>query len=265
MSKKSFLPEDYLEQRIQRRTNFICLMLFVVVMAGVIGAFLVTDRQRAELRDQRKTVDAKFEDAAKRLEQLDRMQAQKQQMIRKAKVTGMLLERVPRTLVLAELINNMPTTVTLLEISAITKTVAPTGRPVTVMQRVKGQKANEKNEKEKGGPPEPDVKPVEVEMLLVGLAPTDVEVAQYMAALGQSAMFRSVELKYSEQAEIDKQIMRRFRVEFKIPTDLDAQQIEPKLVKRELMQNPMDPSIQINPEGRLVVPTDRQASVPAKD
>jgi Tfp pilus assembly protein PilN len=266
MSKKSFLPEDYLEQRVQRRTNFICLVLFVLVMAGVVGAFLISDRQRTELREQRKAVDSQFEEAAKRLEQLDRMQAQKQQMIRKAKVTGMLLERVPRTLVLAEIINNMPTTVTLTEISAITKQVASGAKPVTVMQRVKGQKAAEKADKEAGktGPPEPEVKPVEVEMLLVGMAPTDVEVAQYMSALGQSAMFRNVELKYSEQLEVDKQMMRKFRVEFRIPTDLDAQQIEPKLVKRELMQNPMDPSIQINGEGRMVVPSERQASVPVK-
>jgi hypothetical protein len=30
------------------------------------------------------------------------------------------------------------------------------------------------------------------------------------------------------------------------------------------MQNPMDPSIQINGEGRMVVPSERQASVPVK-
>ena len=36
MSNMSFLPDDYVEQRIERRTNVICLLLFVVVAAGIL-------------------------------------------------------------------------------------------------------------------------------------------------------------------------------------------------------------------------------------
>ena len=88
MAEMSFLPEDYLERRNQRRTNVISLSLFVVVMSGVIAAFLVTDKKRIEVRAQKQQIDTDFAEAAKRLQQLDQLQERKQQMMRKAKVTA---------------------------------------------------------------------------------------------------------------------------------------------------------------------------------
>ncbi len=121
----SFLPEDYLEKRTQRRTNVICLALFVVVMSGVIGAFFVTDAQSSELRKREIGVNQRFEEAAKRIEQFEQLQKNKQAMLRKAKITSVLIERVPRSIVLAELINNMPTTLSLLEMELETRVIKP--------------------------------------------------------------------------------------------------------------------------------------------
>ena len=33
----SFLPEDYVERRIEQRTNIICLSLFAIVLIAVVG------------------------------------------------------------------------------------------------------------------------------------------------------------------------------------------------------------------------------------
>jgi len=70
----SFLPEDYVEKRIERRTNYICLSLFVVVLLGVVGAYMVTYRQRAGIKEQRRLVNTAYSDAARRLEQLEKLQ-----------------------------------------------------------------------------------------------------------------------------------------------------------------------------------------------
>ena len=51
MSNQTFLPEDYLAQKAERRTNLICLALFAVVMMAVVGAFLVTNRQWSRMRN----------------------------------------------------------------------------------------------------------------------------------------------------------------------------------------------------------------------
>ena len=123
MAKSSFLPDDYVEKRKQHRTNVVNLTLFVVVMAAILGAFFVTDRQRTEVRSLQRDVNAQFEEAAKRLEQLDQLQVQKKQMVRKARVTGVLLERVPRSLILSELVNSMPSTVSLEELDLTTKVI----------------------------------------------------------------------------------------------------------------------------------------------
>ena len=45
MTDSSFLPEDYLAQKTERRTNLICLTLFAIVMLGVFAAFWITNRQ----------------------------------------------------------------------------------------------------------------------------------------------------------------------------------------------------------------------------
>ena len=117
----SFLPEDYIEKKIARRTNIVCMALFLVVMGGVIGWYFVTSIRGSEVRDLQKQVNASFEEAAQRLEQLEKLQAHKQKMIQKAEVTSVLVERVPRSLVLAELINHMPIQLSLTNLDMDTK------------------------------------------------------------------------------------------------------------------------------------------------
>ena len=51
MSHSSFLPDDYLEQRAERRTNLISLVLFAVVMLGVFLAFLFTNQRWSVVND----------------------------------------------------------------------------------------------------------------------------------------------------------------------------------------------------------------------
>ena len=84
----SFLPEDYLEKKLQRRTNFICFGLFCIVITAVVAAYVVTDKQRADVQADLERVNTEFADAAKRLDQLDQLQQRKARMIRKAKVTA---------------------------------------------------------------------------------------------------------------------------------------------------------------------------------
>ena len=67
MSHSSFLPDDYLAQKADRRTNLICLTLFGVVMAAVVGAFLVTNRQRTEALAEQKSVNAAYQQAAEEI------------------------------------------------------------------------------------------------------------------------------------------------------------------------------------------------------
>lgn len=257
MHDTSFLPEEYTDRRLQRRTNAINLALFIVVLGAVVAAFLVTDQQRSEIKRLDAQVTQQFEEAAKRLEQLDELQRRKDAMIRKAQVSAALIERVPRSVILAEMINNMPATLSLVELNLTTKILQTAPRPKTAMEKVRQAKQAEADDT-------PDLPVTEVPISLVGLAPTDVEVAQFMTALGQSAMFDDVNLVFSEESDVDDRVMRRFRVEMTLNQEVDlvAEQAKDETTPAP-NQNPMGDTFQIDAEGELVFPSETpQVSAP---
>lgn len=247
----SFLPADYVERRIEHRTNLICLTLFGVVIAGVIGAKMVSLRHANEVKQQRAEINAEFAEAARRIEQLNKLQASKDQMLRKAQVTGRLLEPMPRTFLLADLINRMPPTLSLFELeleSKVDKSVLP------VINRSKAAMKNKSKKSDKAPEPEP-VPQYIVTLKLVGVAPTDVQVAQYMSALSRSELLSDVNLRFSEESKIEDSTMRKFHIDMTLNTDADVRQIQPLLADRAIRMNPLDDpgseskAITLTPEG----------------
>ncbi len=262
MRDMSFLPEDYLEKRAHRRTNVICVSLFIVVMASVIGAYIVSDQQRMDVKSLRDDVNHRFAEAARRLEQLDQLQQRKQQMLRKARLTSALLERLPRTLILSQLINNMPTNLSVFELEVETQvlraknTVARTSldkAKADTKAKSKKAAAAEKG-KENAEDEAIEIKPTQITVALIGVARTDTEVAQFMTDLKNMPLFASVNLAFSEQLKINDNPMRRFRIETVINQEIDLRKFEPLMVKRDLKMNPMANSISIDEEGRVVKP-----------
>lgn len=254
MADMSFLPEDYLDRRAQRRTNLICVTLFIIVMSAVIGAYLVSDQQRMEVRKHREIVNARFTEAARRLEQLDEMHKRKGQMLKKARVTGALLEKLPRSLVLSQLVNAMPATLSLLEVELETIAVKPTAsQHKTALDKAKADAKSKKGKKNEPAPePEIELKPVQIRLNVIGVAKTDVEVSQFMADIKNTELFSNVNLGYSEEIKLNEVSMRKFRVEIIVNQNIDFREFEPVMVKRELKQNPMGRTINIDENGRVV-------------
>src|SRR5690606_26854245 len=114
-----------------------------------------------------------------------------------------------------------------------TKVINTPSQAKTALDRAK-QKAKAKDDLLAD---EPQVKPTEVGFKMTGVAPTDVQVAQFMTALGRSPLFRDVALVFSEQVTIEKQELRRFRIELKLNPDVDMRDMSPKRVPRNLAQD----------------------------
>ncbi len=256
-SNESFLPEDYLQKKIARRTNAICITLFALVMAGVVGAFLVTDRQRSEVRRLQAEVNENFQDAARRIEQLDQLQVDKKIMMQRRKVAEVLVERVPRSVILAELTNRMPSTLSLLEFEMETKILRNAPRPKTAIQR-----EAQKNQKGRKALTQPDIKPTELTLSLIGVAPTDLEVSQFLATLNQHELFQNIYLRYSEGAKVQDQQMRKFEIEMTLNQNIAPHRLDNDT---ELPMDPMGDTIKINQDGKRVMtdPTVVPASSPA--
>lgn len=247
----SFLPEDYLARKIARRTNFICLSLFAVVTVGVVAAWFVTDQQRGQVLRQQEQIDASYAETAKRIAEMEDLQHRKKQMIRKAKVISVLVEPVPRSLIMAEMINQMPPTLSLTEFELDTKVIRVAERPKTAIERQR-ERMNQKAQLEEQE--QPSAPQTEVNLKLVGIAPTDVEVSTFIAKLNQHAMFEQVVLAYSEQTRVLEKPMRRFRVEAVLNQDVDVARLEPTMVSRKIAGDPMGDKIHINNQGDVVAP-----------
>jgi len=253
----SFLPEDYLQRKIARRTNAICLSLFAVITVGVVAAFFVTDQQKTEVLKQQEQVNASYAEAKKRLEELDELQQRKQDMVRKAKIIAVLVERVPRSLVLAEMINHMPPALSLTEFELDTTVLRTAARPKTAIDRQR-ERLNQKKKVEDNA--QPEAPPTAVGLKLVGVAPTDVEISTFISRLNQHPMFDKVLLSFAEQTRVEGQSMRKFKIEASLNQDVSLVGIEPTKISRKLPGDPMGNQVRIGdhePEPQQVgsVPT----------
>jgi Tfp pilus assembly protein PilN len=242
MPHHSFLPEDYLVQRAERRTSMMSLTLFIVVMTAVVGAFFVTNRQWTMVKVEQRDINRRYADAARQIEELVQLERQKTQLVERAEVAAALVERVPRSILLAELINRMPDAVSLQEFD-LRSTREQVRRPAEPASQVK---SISQNRGRTGGPTREqqaaeqkiEVPVFQVTIALVGLAPTDGHVAEYLTRLGQCALFRDVDLKFTRETQVEGQTLRTFRIEALLHPQADAKQFEPLRLRRTLRDGP---------------------------
>lgn len=245
MTDASFLPDDYLAHQAEKRTNVISLTLFVVVMFAVFGAFLVTNRQWSQVKGAQASINQQFQDAAAKIEELNELEKQRERMLNKAEVAIALVERVPRSILLAEFINRMPPRLSLLEFELKSTPVKPAIKPVNTKatgslkgktapnQPGKGETREEAMEERKIDPPMYDVT-----IAMIGLAPTDREVSQYIAELVAHPLLKDVSLKYSVQSLVNEAQLQEFRVEMRLDPRADVRGIDPLQIPRNL-RDPM--------------------------
>lgn len=219
---KSLLPEDYLERRHQRRANMLCLSLFVVVLAGVVGAFIVTHGEWSGLKTRQESIDARYRQAARDIEQLKVLEAQKSQILDKAEIATALIEKAPRSIVVAELVNRLPVGAAMMEIELESRRIqpAPPAPPAGRGAKSLAGKASEDEAKAKPAPPRFDTT-----LNITGVAMSHNDVARYVSALQDCELLRGVELKFSEIALSDNQEVNKFKVEASLRNDVDARRV----------------------------------------
>lgn len=245
----SFLPQDYVARKAELRANLLCLGLFGVVMFGVVGAFFVTNRQWLQVRGDQQMITTQYSQEATKIDQLTRLEGQKSEMMEKAEITTALIEKVPRSTLLSELITRMPQQITLLELSLVSKRVkepatgAP-GKPGAItttsttptIRTLSGRGATVSTAKSpaaaKDGKAASDADKVpppkfDYTLHLVGVAKQNNDIADYLAGLKACSLLENVDLKYIKETTIDKLDLRKFEIEANIRKDADARGIEP--------------------------------------
>jgi len=216
----SFLPDDYLELKARRRTNVICASLFVVVSLALGAAFTLDQRANRQVEAREAEVDQRYAEAAKRIVQVEQMQVKQRQLARQAELSASLLEKVPRSFILAQITNSLPAGVSLLEFKLESKVRATPPQPArTAFEQ---RKADVEAQKKSAAPPPPEPKRYDVMMKLAGVAETDVQVAQFINKLSQSPLLREVNLLVSDQYTQGEDKLRRFELEMTLRPEAQA-------------------------------------------
>ena len=214
----SFLPDDYLERKARRRTNAICAVLFCVVISAIGAAFTVTEKSMREIEQQYAAVQQQYADAAKRIEQVQQMQEKQRTMAHQAELTASLLEKVPRSFILAEITNGMPGGVSLLDFQLEARVITnpAAAAPKTAFEVRKAEVSGAPG----AAPVSAQPRMYNVNMRTTGVALTDVQVAQFIAKLNRSTLLRDVNLLFTEEhtpvardGSRDGQKLRKFQIE----------------------------------------------------
>lgn len=224
----SFLPDDYLERKSQRRTNAICAGLFLVTLVAIGSTFHFSERSN---RDVDKTYDAKlreFTAEAKRIQQAEQMQEKQRTMARQAELAASLLEKVPRSFILAEITNAMPPGVSLMDFVLESKkrnTAPPSMVGATAFEQRKATEAQKKANAAAAAANQQiaDMKIYDVGMKMTGIAPTDVQVAQFIRKLNGSRLLKDVNMVITDEFTQDGEPMRKFVVECTLDPNAEVQ------------------------------------------
>ncbi|HEY7115567.1 MAG TPA: PilN domain-containing protein [Tepidisphaeraceae bacterium] len=218
----SFLPDDYLEIKRQRRTNVICAVMFLMIMSGIGVLFTMSERTHKAEETENTAVSKEYAEAATRIQQQKQMQEKHQRLNAQAELTASLVERVPRSRLLAELTNAKPAGVSFTEVRLDSKlraangaSAAAAGKTQFEMKRA-AMEAATGSAKHAAGPPVPQAKSYDVNVKVMGLADNDVQVAQFLAKLNQSQLLQDVNLVISDEQQLGDAKMRKFEIEMMI-------------------------------------------------
>jgi len=256
----SFLPEDYLEKKIARRTNIIFVALFSLMLITVLGADFVSRQQSVKIRDELSAKNQEFEEMRKQFEEIEALEAEKGRMLQMANVTATLKDNVLKSNVFSELINNMPSTLRLDELKLETKVdkqrSAP--KPKTAMEREKARRARKASG---SAGTQVRVVPTVVNLSLTGFAPNDVAISDYIGALNGHPLFRNVNLQFTEESKDGDEISRKFTVNFQLDPNFNPNDFEP-LRRSELQADPTSDKLQIVPGSQVSTPAEQLGGVP---
>jgi len=219
----SFLPQDYINDRTDARANILTLTLFAITMAGVVGAFFVTNRHWQSLRQQQLEVNAEYELEGKKISQLKELDTQRSAIMEKAEITAALVEKLPRWAVLGEVTLRMPKSMRLDQFLIKSQRVVPVvvaaapgpgGKAPAPQTLSKPTGAASKDPKGKAPAERVKVEAPRFDyaVTIEGTADDNNLVADYLTSLKRSPVFDKVELPYIKVAREGDRELRKFQI-----------------------------------------------------
>ena len=236
MNEPSLIPQDYVNERKEiRRTSF-GVVLFVIVMAGVVAAFLVTNRQWDSVRMRQLEVASQFDEVGEKIGRMEELRIARDDLIQRAELASALVSRVPRSVLLDGLVERMPTRLSWTKLSMESKEIKkPVVRKNAKGDRLKPRGPSAAPVRSRGGKKgsvavdeeRPVPKQYRTTITLVGLAPDEVDVSAYVASLQDFDLLKSVMPDSTEIITVDDVEMRKFTITMELDQEAVVEELLP--------------------------------------
>jgi Tfp pilus assembly protein PilN len=190
-----------------------------VVVMGTIGtAFAISERSMRGLDEQVAQVEERYNQVSEQIKQVQAMHAKQRQIVQHAELATSLVEKVPRSRVLATVTNSLPAGVSLLDFAMEAKVQVAASAPAATAfdARVAAAAAAKK------AAAAPATPKYDVFIKLSGVADNDGQVGEYISKLQASPLLKDVNLVISDNFAKDKSSLRRFQLEMMINPTADV-------------------------------------------
>jgi Tfp pilus assembly protein PilN len=220
MTTINFVPNDYIQQRRSSRVNLLYLILLAILLAGIAATFSIIKMRQAGARAELNQLDEQMQQAREEIARLDQIKQQGRTMVKSMMMTAELLEPLPRSIVLACLTNMLPPGVSLLEVKLEEKENKVTSpAPAAAGKAAAGAKpakptqyqAAAAGKQAKQAPAEVRTV-IQNDLVIEGIAHSDIEVASYIANLSGTTLLDNVQLIESKEQKIEDITYRQFRL-----------------------------------------------------
>lgn len=211
MTQINFLPPSYLGER-RKQLRVMRESMLIVILAGLIIAwYLGTQARVRSLENLVAARQQEVDSVASQMTELGKIEQEREALMHQLQLERDLAQPINHSAVVATLAKLMPPTMALTDMSIQMPIPKP---PAAKKEESKNSKSS------KAAPAEAKAAPL-MEVSVVGLAASDLEVADFLGGLTSNPLFSGVKLAYSRSVELkDKEVRgREFRVEMQIRLD----------------------------------------------
>jgi Tfp pilus assembly protein PilN len=188
MNAINFLPPSYAAAHAQRQHRFRLVLLLALVAVGIGGWYLLAGRQLTDLEHCAQAKTQAVDAAAQRASQVQALRTQCDGLNRQVRVQRELMAPITNTQVLAALGRLMPPSVSLTEVHLLGP--APAGHDPAVMH-----------------------------LTVLGLSPSDAEVATLVERMAKHVLFANVSLEFTKAVASGPVPARQFQITLEVPLD----------------------------------------------
>ncbi len=215
-----FLPASYHEEQVRVKRSIWRKCTLVVVLAMIVlGTFRHRDVQK-ELQEQSRRAQENAKNMAAELMNPAELRQQIHVLQVRANLMSYLRIGVPPTLLVSSVTNSLPAYISLTKIQSTYEldNGYSTSRPQANKRKRDGKKSSENKLAEQKDLEQlsEETKNSDVFVTVSGIAPDDVAISQYLAALNKTNVFNEVKLKSIDKDRYSGFPMRSFEIRLRV-------------------------------------------------